>query len=759
MPQNHSYPHPRATLALRGEGANTPEYNLPAPYATVAYHRRPDNEAGTLGDYWHILAKRKGLLALVTLLCTGAGYLVTRVESPVYRARTLVEIESLNNDFLNMRTVSPNAADEGSQMPPDYNIRTQAMILESRPVLDRAITSANLDQRLIDSVHPSRWAFWRGDPKKLSSASPHDRAMGIALASFKTRAEPNTRVVEATFESTDPQLAADLLNAAASAYAQLNLDRRWQASQETGVWLTRQLADVKTKLERAEDSMQTYANDADLTLLSGKDSTAEERLRQLQIELLRAQADRVVKQAAFEQANSASPESLPQVLDDTTLKAYQEQLTSLRRDLAKLNTQFTPESPKVQDVQAQIAALESALQRKRTEILGRIRNEYAAATQRENLLTADYARQSKLVSNQASKMARYSNLKHEVDSTGQLYESLTQKVREAGLASAMRASNARVIEAAVAPRLPLTPNVWINTAFGLITGLCFGAFLIVRRARAYHGIQAPGEVSVQLNVPELGVIPASSPRFARVRRLLGKETKVSLELTTSEQESSPLAGSFRFALASILLAENNGNAPRAIVVSSANPGEGKTTVISNLAIALAQVNRRVLLIDADWRKPRLHDVFEIDNNVGLEEALSSDPSAAVRPTKVPNLFLLPSGTRTDERLFFNAQLQHMIGRLRKDFDMILIDTPPLLRMSEARMIGRQADAVILVVAQHTDRDAVALAERRLREDGSYLLGTILNNWDPKTSVNGDSAYGDYYYRTESYYGSVRGAHA
>ncbi len=760
MPQNHSYPrNQRAPLALRGHGAQSMDSHLPAQYATVQYNRAPEPEENTLGDYWQILRKRKGTLALVALSCAAAGFLLARVTAPVYRARTLIEIESLNDDFLNMRSVSPNAAAEGTQQPPDYNIRTQAMILQSRPVLDRVVETNNLAQRLIDAEHAPVWSFWRKSQNELqrSLASPHDRAVGIVSGGLKARAEPNTRVIEATFESSDPKLAADVLNATAAAYAEMNLDRRWQASQSTGEWLTRQLADVKAKLERAEDSMQAYANDADITILGGKDSTAEERLRQLQVELLRAQADRVVKQSSFELANSAPPESLPQVMEDSTLKSYQEQLTTLRRDLAKLSTQFTPESQKVQDVQAQITSIEGAIQRKRTEIIARIRNEYNTAAQRENLLAADYAKQSKLVSQQASKLARYSNLKREVDSTSTLYESLIQKVKEAGLASAMRASDVRVVEAASAPRLPVTPNVWLNTIFGFVTGLCAGAFFLVRRAKSYHGIQAPGDTAEQINVPELGVIPASNPRFAKIRRMLGRPNLNSpLELMTSEQEGSPIAGSFRFALASILLAENNGDAPRVIAVSSANPGEGKTTVICNLAIALAQVNRRVLLIDADWRKSRLHSVFGLDNSVGLGEALE-DPASAVRPTRMPNLFLLSSGSQTDERLFFNAQLSGMIAKLRKDYDMILIDTPPL-RMSEARLVSRQADAVILVVAQHTEREAVHMARRRLHDDGSYLLGTILNNWDPKSGLHGDSEYGDYY-KLDSYYEAARKAHA
>jgi succinoglycan biosynthesis transport protein ExoP len=761
MSQNQFNPrNSRTPVALRRESAPNAEHRLAVSYPTVSYPRANEAEASTLGDYGHILGRRKGTLAAIAVVFAAAGFLVTRLESPQYRSRALLEIESLNGDFLNMRSISPNAASESSAQPPDYNIRTQALILQSHPVLDRMVSTHDLERRLIDSQQPPAWMFWRkSDAEQPSTATPRDRAIAIAAAGMKARAEPNTRVIEATFESTDPKLAADVLNATAAAYADLNLERRWQSSQDTGTWLTRQLSDVKSKLERAEDSMQGYANDADLTILGGKDSTTEERLRQLQVELLRAQGDRVVKQSAYEQASSASPETLPQVLDDSSLKAYQEQLTGLRRDLAKLSTQLTPENPKVMDVQAQIASLEAALQKKRTDIVARIRNEYAAATQRENLLAADYGRQTKLVSQQASKVARYSNLKREVDSTSQLYESLNQRVKEAGLASAMKASDVRMIEAATAPRLPVSPNVWLNTGLGLMTGLCLGAMVVVRKARAYRGIQAPGDISVQLNVPELGVIPATAPRFARVRRMLGQSNPDGpLELMTSEQELSAMAGSFRFALASILLAENSGTAPNVIVVTSANPGEGKTTVISNLAIALAQVNRRVLLIDADWRKPRLHDIFEIDNAVGLGDALGPDPSAAVRPTKVPNLFLLPSGRGTDERAFFNARLQSLIARLKTEYDMILVDTPPMLRMSEARLMGRQADAVILVVAQHTDRDAVLLAQQRLAEDGIYLLGTILNNWNPKTSVHGDGEYGDYY-KTNAYYSSTGRARA
>jgi capsular exopolysaccharide synthesis family protein len=189
--------------------------------------------------------------------------------------------------------------------------------------------------------------------------------------------------------------------------------------------------------------------------------------------------------------------------------------------------------------------------------------------------------------------------------------------------------------------------------------------------------------------------------------------------------------SFRFALTSILLSEHGSGGPRIIALTSANPGEGKTTVTTNLAIALARVGRRVLLIDGDIRKPRLHEILDVSNSEGLCEALDGSNRVNIQETRIPNLFLLPSGRNADERVFFTSRLCHLLQSLRSEFDMILIDTPPMLQMSDARLLGHHADAVIVVVAQHTTRAAVLLVQQRLVEDGTRLLGTILNKWNPK----------------------------
>jgi succinoglycan biosynthesis transport protein ExoP len=207
-----------------------------------------------------------------------------------------------------------------------------------------------------------------------------------------------------------------------------------------------------------------------------------------------------------------------------------------------------------------------------------------------------------------------------------------------------------------------------------------------------------------------------------------------VELTAWEQWPSPLGESFRLTMTSILFAENGNRSPAVIAFSSAKPGEGKTTVISNLAISLARIGRRVLLIDGDMRKPRLHEIFRVAHSPGLSDALQHGDTPAIRSTGITNLSLLPRGEVVDEKVFFSSRLEPLLANLKSYFDMILIDTAPLLLMTDARLLSHYAEAVILVVAQHTDRDAVADARQRLADDGTPILGTILNRWDPRDSL-------------------------
>ena len=447
------------------------------------------------------------------------------------------------------------------------------------------------------------------------------------------------------------------------------------------------------------------------------------------------------------------------------------QAKDLRRQHAELSATYKPEYSKVKRVQAQIVTLESALKRERNAILERIRNDFQEAQGREKMLGADYANQARLVTEQAEKSIQYGILKREVDSTRQLYDAMLQRLKEASIAAAMRASNVRVVDAARAPRFPYKPNAPMNSALGLMAGLFLGVAFVVMRERADRSIQEPGDSSFYLNLPELGVIPSAGaarhrlyylrrkqiaePTAAETGLVVKSEVPDRVELASWQHKPSLVAESFRAILTSIMFSGENGNHPRVLVVTSGSPSEGKTTVASNLAIALAEVHQRVLLIDGDMRRPRLHEVFELGNEQGLSDILKENAALAgtglggvIQETRLPNLYLLPSGpvSNAAATLLFSRQMPGLLKDLQRQFDLILIDTPPMLQIPDARVLGRLADAVLLVLrAGHTTRDAAMAARQRFEEDGTPVLGTILNDWNPKASGGGYYGYYKGYY--------------
>ena len=763
MPTNSLLPGDFRPMAVKRRLSHDADLYSP-DFNVIGNARSANFESGSLVEYWRILTKRKGTLLLIAAIGIMAGFFFTKLQSPIYRARTLVEIESINEDFLNMRDVSQTSTDASTQSP-EYNVRTQITILQSRPVLERTLQKLNLESRMLADVKKHQGFFYRPPEKPLSAAAIHDQIINLASESLRVRSQPNTRVLEITFDAKDPHIAADFVNSLTSAFTEVTLENRLQYTQNTSAWLSRQIQDVKAKLKKSQEDLQNYAHASDLTFMSQTetDTTSQDRLKELQLEISRAEEDRILKQSRYELARKAPPESLPEVVDDSTLRDYHVQLTQLRRQLADLLSSFTSDYPKVVSTRAQIKAIETALERERSNIIARTGNEYQSAVRRENLVNKNYSALIGLMSTQADKLSHYSLLKREVDTTRNLYDAMTQRVKEADLASAMKASNIHVIEAAQPPHTPYKPIASLNMAFGLVSGLGLGCLVLIQRARTNTRIQEPGDTTFELNVPELGVIPAGQiEKRSPIRMLLGKTASAVAdgkpELSTWENAPSVLAESFRLTLTSILLSSSQDKRPTVIALSSANAGEGKTTVVSNLAIVLARMNRRVLLVDGDLRKRRLHRIFEVSNNVGLKEALAAPPASStgassvfIQQTKIPNLFVLPSGKgNTGEMIFFTAQLRDFLQRLKTEFDMILIDTPPLLQVADARLICHEADAAVLVVAQHTPREMVVLARQRLADDGSDLLGTILNRYDPKTSLHGYENYGNYY---SDYYGA------
>jgi polysaccharide biosynthesis transport protein len=736
--------------------------------------------AGIL-EYWQMVRRHKGAIIVAVFLGGAIGFLLTLSAPRVYQSRMTMEIQALNDEFLNMRNVNPTAETSGAGS--DVDIQTHVKILQSNLVLSRVRGKLEARKRPDDLQPPDRLGMWR---KALGINPPTQdalwkQAIGTAAGSVKVRSSGINRIVDASCESTSPQVAADFCNMLASEYIEQNLEARWTATEYTGQWLTKQLQDLKIKLEKSEEELQSYARQTGLVFTGEKTDAQETILTDLQKELSAAQADRIAKQSKYEMAVASPPGALPEVLDDISLKTSQAALDELQGKLAQLKVTFTSNHAEVKKVEAQITALEASLQGSRANILTRIRREYEGAQRREALLTTAYTGQTRAMSGKAEETAHYNLLKREVDASRLLYENLLHKLKEASIASALRANNIRIVDKAERPGAPYKPNVSQQVMLGLFGGMVIGVAFIVFREQADRTLQDPGDPAYYLGLAELGVVPVGD--LLEPANLRGRSKSVPLlkngspsaadpfgervEMVSWQQKNSLLAESYRTTLTSILFSRQNGDRPRVLVFTSASPKEGKTTTVCNMGISLAEISQSVLLIDGDMRRPRLHSVFGVSNETGLSDLLleknaldAGKLEAACAPTAVPGLYVLPSGgsRRSASSLLHSDRLPEVLVLAREKFDTVIIDTPPMVNIADARVIARFGDGLVLVVRSgQTTRDAALLAKSRFAEDGTPILGTILNFWNPKTPGYGYYRY--YYAGYYHYYGGGEGDEA
>jgi len=415
----------------------------------------------------------------------------------------------------------------------------------------------------------------------------------------------------------------------------------------------------------------------------------------------------------------------------------------LRRQRADLLTVYTPNFDGVKRLDAQIATLEAASKSETESILQSVRNEYLDATRREDLLRESYLGQIGEVADQAGSLVEYGLLKREVDSNRHVYESMLEKTSEANVASALRAGSGRLLDPATPPRFPFRPSWILNLMWGGSIGFLLGLALVTGRERFDRCITQPGQLASYLKVAELGAIP----RFNVLPRPVTEKGSLQLGFNGSEpgpplaalnrrwkQQWSLESAAFRSILTSILFREPTGKLPQVIAVTSAFPAEGKTTLVMNLAAAIAHMKRKVLLIDADAHTRGLHQNFGQPSDCSLFDLLSvneheSPTGQMIQQTTLPGVFLLPLAQRDQSALDLFPAMDALLNRARRDFDTILIDNMSLRDFPDARVLARMADGVVLVVrAGTTSRDSVLAALTRLRQDGSKLLGTVLNHW-------------------------------
>ena len=594
----------------------------PAPHSLERFRASPSlrvetvpmEESPNLLAYWRVLRKRRWSILTIAFVLFTVVLLGTLKQKPIYEAQALLEIEKERpniislQDMFELDTVS------------DSYLETQYKILRSDNLARRLIHQLRLDQ--LEEFNPG--ASRKGEMNARSPAAPQSpapedaepdpRGLQTTLARFRDRLtiDPvkRSRLVEIRFESQDPVLAARVVNALAKSHIERSLEVRWEATQKASEWLSEQLLQLKVRLERSENEMQSYARENGLLFLEHEKGAPEnivnERLRQLQEELTRAQAARYEKESLYRLVQAGDYASLPGVAENKLLQDLTVRLAELRREQALLGTTFTPDYPKVKQLQSQVDEIEAVLQHERSRAAQRIANDYLAAVRREALVQQAFAEQQRQANTIAGRSVQYNILKREVETNKQLYDGLLQRLKEAGVSAGLKANNIRIVDAAEPPKKPAKPNLLLNLTLGVVLGLALGVGAAFLQEHLDNSLKTSEDVERFLGLPALALIPAveslngrASVYGAYSRKLLASRRDKSLgppptwyRIDAAAQQHSALGEAFRSLRTSVLLSTAD-RPPRTLLVSSSQPGEGKTTVSLNLAISLAQLGHRV----------------------------------------------------------------------------------------------------------------------------------------------------------------------
>ena len=734
--------------------------------------RREEQSPNLLTSYAKTVGRFRWAIAGCAATGMLLGLLINLTTLPVYEAHTSVDIQSLNGDFMDMKSVAPTS-DRSSDTGDTY-VQTQIKLLESETLLDDTASRLEAEPHAATVERKdlvSRWkrAVHLGRPATM----PYSELVDYAAQHVKVKPLGLTRLIEVDCDSWSAEFSAKFCNELTQTFQTEDQQSRAAEAEKTSQWLARQAEDVRVKAEQSQKDLEAAVGGNGLILSQGTDTVGEDRLRDIQQELVRAQADRMEKEAQAAIASSSSADSVPGIADRATYQSYQMKLAELNGEIAKLVPPLTEENPKVIHVREQIKEVQNELATEQQADAERIRNDFDASRHRESLLRATYEATAATVSTDLKDAARVRLLRSEVDSEEQLYQTLMQRAKEAGFASAMHASTLHVVDAARSPAIPIEPRRRSTAAVGLVLGSLAGIGFAFFKDRNSEVLRLPGDTSRYLNLHELGVIPSSKAGSSYLstvsqsmpwaaNRSNGEQNKDALSLARWDDDFSLMAEAYRSATLSILFTEAATKKTRMYVIASPNASDGKTSVTCNLGVALSKSKLRVLLIDGDLRRPTLHNALGVPNRFGLRDLLRDqtaiegiDESEMFVRTKVPNLWVLPSGSGDEQvlDLLHSASLQALLERLQRSFDVVLIDTPPMLHMADARLFADRTDGVILVVRSGvTMREDAMNALEKFERDGVRVIGTILNDFDPVKQ--GQSGYYRSYYQYKDHYQEV-----
>jgi succinoglycan biosynthesis transport protein ExoP len=727
---------------------------------SALYNALPPQES-TLREYMRVLIKRKWMVTGVIVAIFMAVAIASLRQTPIYDAVGRIAVNKADSNLISFKDSNPDTDYVYEQSDLDTEVR----ILQSDLMALQVIRQLNLDHRPEFGGHADQvQGNLVADPLQTDS----NRASSL-LASFHGRLRvaliPSTRIMEIHFSSTDPQLAASAVNTLAATYVEQNFKTKFESTMQASDWLSKQLVDLQMKVETSQEKLVRYQKEHEILGMDEKQNITTEKLDELNKEMTAAESDRMQKEAVYRQSQTNDPDAIAAaIISDSTgstssatsglLDKLREQQAILRIQVAEISTQFGPSYPKVAQLNNQIKEIDRQMQSETNKAVDHLKGQYLAALQREDMLRASFEKQKQEANKLNESAIEYSILKRDLDSNRTLYEGLLEKLKEAGVTAGLRSNNFRIIDAARVPTSPSEPNIPRNLSFALVLGIISGVGLAFVLENMDNTVRTPEQAQAISALPSLGMIPLGSKsgnRGPSGKRLALTASNEAVETVTQIRPQSQMAESYR-ALRTSLLLSNLGAPPKVIMVTSARPQEGKTTTSINTAIVLAQKGVRVLLIDADLRRPSVHKALGMGPRSGLSNVLTGSATLQQTITTspiLPNLLVLPAGTPPPNpaELLASSNMRDLVMELRESYDHIVIDTPPTLSVTDAVVLSPRADATILVIRSgQTTKQALRRARDILMQVNAHVAGVLLNAVD----LTSPDYY--YYYEYQGKYG-------
>jgi succinoglycan biosynthesis transport protein ExoP len=725
-----------------------------APREIDYYEMEPEGRTH-LRDFFHILLKRKWWVIGTLLGVMSAKALVILFMTPIYKATTVLQItqDSSGPSFGDLDTLSFL---KGGQDVNKFQ-ETQYKILTSRGVAARVIEALNLQDTPEFEVIAEKYPD--APQEKLKSDM-----INLFLDKLVISPVKDTYLVEVAYKSQDRVLAKKVTDALAREYMQLVIDSRAQSFSLVKDWLGKQLEQMTQKVQASQKKLFEFGQKHDFYALEDKDNVIIQKYIELSALVTKAESERLAKEAQYRQIKEKGPDA-PAITNNPLIMNLRQELVAENAKASGMDRTFLADHPHMQVEQAKLAALKRRLGGEVHRLQKTVKADYEAAVKAENFLTTAFQEQKGLVAKLQDNLVDFQILKRDAQTTEKLYEALLERMGETTVASTMVAGTVGVIDPSEAPYDPYLPKPLLFVVFSGIMGLFLGvgtAFLVEYMDSS---IKTTDDVERVVQLPSLGMVPlchndrtklnhgkipvSIKGLLSWMRNRNGQDIpQGDLDLMMLKHPRSPMSEAVRHLRTSLMLSVSGGP-PEAIVVTSPHPREGKSTISINLAIALAQDGHRVVILDCDLRRPRIHEVFRLKNIPGLTSHLTGNASleAILKPTEVENLFLIPAGPipPNPAELLNSQAYKNLLQNLRREFHHIIIDTPPTLGFADARVASLQADGVLLVAKhQSTSREAGRLARQYFTQVNARMLGMVLNQLDTR-DLRRHAIYNQKYY--------------